>query len=152
MMNTPGLDHQRSRTALRTVKLLISCHLGVSVVTILAIGLLRKHPALVTPTVWIRAAIVVIGALLMTTFASRAAHGASRAYLRLRIMSAVMVVAIAVVIAIPGSIPLWMKTEQGFCGVLLLCVVFFANGKHLRSSFATRSMNAPAMPSRPAEN
>jgi hypothetical protein len=64
-------------------------------------------------------------------------RGTSRAYLRLRIVSTVTVVAIAVTIALPGTFPLWMKIEQGFCGLLLLGVVFLANGKLMRSMFAT---------------
>jgi hypothetical protein len=49
-----------------------------------------------------------------------------------------MLVAIAVIIALPGTFPLWMKIEQGVCGLLLLGVVLVVNGKHLRSAFATR--------------
>jgi hypothetical protein len=39
--------------------------------------------------------------------------------------------------AIPGDFPLWMKLEQGVCGLLLLGVVATVNGKHLRSVFAS---------------
>ena len=137
-MNTLSLDHPRSRMALRTVKLLVGCHLGISVLTLVAIILLRSHPTLVTPAVWTRATIVVATALAMTTFAAGTARGTSRAYLRLRIVSAVMVVAIAVIVTLPGTLPLWMKIEQGSCGLLLIGVVFLVNGKHMRSLFAAR--------------
>ena len=137
-MNTLSLDHPRSRTALRTVKLLVSCHLGISVLTLVAIIVLRNHPTLVTSAVWTRAILLAASAALMTTFATRTARGASRAYLRLRIVSAVMVVAIAGNITLPGTFPLWMKIEQSFCGLLLLGVVFLVNGKHMRSLFAAR--------------
>jgi hypothetical protein len=49
-----------------------------------------------------------------------------RAYLRLRIVSTVMLVAIAVILAIPGDFPLWLKVEQAICGLLLLGVVIKA--------------------------
>jgi len=46
-----------------------------------------------------------------------------------------MLVAIVVIIALPGTFPLWMKFEQGVCGLLLLGVALIVNGKHLRSVF-----------------
>ena len=76
--------------------------------------------------------------LLMTLFARRAACGASRMYLRLRLVSAIMVVAIVAIIAVPGAFPVWMKIEQGACGILLIGVVAIVNSKPVRSLFADR--------------
>jgi hypothetical protein len=126
------------RTALRGIKLLVGCYLGISVLALVAIVWFRDDPALVTDTVWVRGTIVVATALLMLTFAAGTARGGRGAYLRLRIASAVMVVAIAVLVALPGFLPVWMRIEQTVCGVLLLGVVVLVNGKRLRSSFATR--------------
>jgi FtsH-binding integral membrane protein len=135
-MNTQSLDRPRSQPALRTVTLLVGCYLGISVLALAAIVVLRNNAAAVNSAVWIRGIVVVASAFLMITFAARAARGSSRAYLRLRIVSAVMVLAIAVIIALPGTFPLWMKIEQGICGLLLIGVVVIVNGKQLRSSFA----------------
>jgi hypothetical protein len=74
----------------------------------------------------------------MLAFAAGTARGRRRAYLRLRIASGLMVVAIAVLVALPGFLPVWMRTEQGVCGLVLLGVVVIANGRHLRSVFAAR--------------
>ena len=54
-----------------------------------------------------------------------------------------MMVAIAFIIALPGTFPLWMKIEQGACGLLLIGllligVVAIANGKHMQSLFAAK--------------
>ena len=49
---------------------------------------------------------------------------------------AATVVAIAAIIALPGTFPLWMKIEQGACGLLLASVVVTVNGSRLRSLFA----------------
>jgi hypothetical protein len=65
------------------------------------------------------------------------ARGRRRAYLRLRIASALMVVSIAALVALPGLLPAWMRIEQSVCGLLLAGVVVIANGKRLRSMFAT---------------
>ena len=111
-------------------------YLGLSVLTLVAAFLLRHHSSIVTDAVWIRGTIVLASALLMGAFATRAARGSRRAYLRLRIASAAMVVAIAVIVSLPGLFPAWMRIEQGVCGVLRLGVVVIANGRRLRSAFA----------------
>ncbi|HEX4703919.1 MAG TPA: hypothetical protein VH352_17455, partial [Pseudonocardiaceae bacterium] len=102
--------------ALRGVRLLVSGYLGISVLTLVAIVLLHNHTSLVNSAVWVRGTIVVLSSLLAYAFTVRAARGSRRAYLRLRIVSAAMVVAIAVIIALPGTFPVWMKIEQGVCG------------------------------------
>jgi hypothetical protein len=132
------LNQLRSQTALRNVQLLVGSYLGLSVLTLIAIVLLRNDDALVTPAVWVRGTIVVASALLTAFFAARMAQGSRGGYIGLRLESAIMFVAIAVIIALPGLFPLWMKIEQGVCGLLLLGVVVLVNGTLLRSAFATR--------------
>ncbi len=122
--------------AFRSIRRLIAGYLVLSALTMVAVVLLRNHQSMVTPAVWVRSVIVVASAAVMTAFASRAAGGHARSYLRLRLVSAIMVVAIVVIIAIPGDFPVWLKIEQGACGLLLLGVVLIANSKHLRSMFA----------------
>ncbi|GHO62502.1 hypothetical protein KSC_013940 [Ktedonobacter sp. SOSP1-52] len=132
------LNHPQSQTAFRNVKLLVGCYLGLSMLTLVAIVLLRDNTAIVTPAVWVRGTIVVASALLTTFFAAQMARGSRGGYLRLRLVSAIMLVAIVVIIALPGTFPLWMKIEQGVCGLLLLGVVVVVNSKHLRSTFTTK--------------
>jgi hypothetical protein len=130
------LNHPRSLTAFRGLKRLVGVYLGISVLTVVAIILLRHHASIVNAAVWIRGTIVVASALVMFAITVRAARGSHNAYRRLRIISGAMVVAIAVIIALPGTFPVWMKVEQGVCGLILIGVVAIANGKHLRSLFA----------------
>ena len=132
------LDQLRSQATFRSVKLLVGCYLGLSVLTLVAIFLLRNNSAIVTSPVWVRGTIVTASALLTTLFAIQMARGSRSGYLRLRIVSAIMLVAIVTIIMLPGLFPLWMKIEQGICGLLLLGVVVVVNSKHLRSAFATR--------------
>lgn len=129
---------QRPPAALHAVKLLVGGYLVLSVLTLAAAVLLRHHASIVTDAVWVRGTIVVASALLMTAFTLRAARGSRRAYLRLRITSAAMVVAIAVIVTLPGLFPVWMRIEQGICGLLLLGVVVLANRRRLRSVFAAK--------------
>jgi hypothetical protein len=135
-MNTVSLDHPRSRRAFRAVKLLVGGYLAVSVATLTAIVLMRNEHTLVNAAVWIRGTIVVASALVMISFAVRAARGSASAYRRLRIVSAAMVVAIAVIISLPGTFPAWMKIEQAVCGALLVAVAVIANSRLVRSLFA----------------
>jgi hypothetical protein len=130
------LNQPRTGAAFRNLRLLVSAYLGLSVLSLLAIVLLRNNAADVNSAVWTHGTIVLASASLTFAFTVRAARGSRRAYLRLRIVSAVMVVAIAVIVAIPGDFPLWMKIEQGVCGLILLAAAVIVNSKHMRSVFA----------------
>jgi len=127
----------RNMTAFRNAKRLVGAYAGISALTLVLIALLRNHSSLVNSAVWTRGSIVAGTSLLMLSFTIRAARGARMAYLRLRIASAIMLVAIAVIISLPGSFPVWMKVEQAVCGLILIGVVSLVNGKRLRSLFAT---------------
>ncbi|MFI1159085.1 hypothetical protein [Streptomyces sioyaensis] len=135
-MSEENLQHPYSLAAFRSTKLLVGSYLALSVLTLVAIALLRSDTALVNDAVWIRGSIVVASASLMFICALQTARGSRGAYRRLRIISGVMVAAIAAIIALPGAFPLWMKIEQGVCGLLLIGVLVIVNGRHLRGVFA----------------
>jgi hypothetical protein len=130
------LEQPQSRSAFRTVRMLVGGYLGLSVLTLVAIFLMRDNKTMVTDAVWVRATIVVASALLTLSFAVRAARGSRRAFLRLRIVSGVMLVAIVVIVVLPGAFPVWLRIEQGVCGLVLAGVVLVVNGRHLRTLFA----------------
>ncbi|WP_217651693.1 hypothetical protein [Mangrovactinospora gilvigrisea] len=88
----------------------------------IAAYLMRGHHDLVTANVWVRGIIVAATSLLMYSFAVWAAKGSARALLRLRITATAMVGVIAVIVALPGFLPTWMRIEQSACGLLLLGV------------------------------
>jgi hypothetical protein len=141
IMNTQSLapehlHYPHSLKAVQRVRLLVGCYLGISVLTMAAVVLLRNNTAIVTPAVWVRGTIVVASAGLSTFFAGQMARGSRGGYLRLRLVSAIMLAAIVAIIALPGTFPLWLKLEQGICGLFLLGVVLIVNGKQLRSTFA----------------
>jgi hypothetical protein len=138
--STPAaaLDHPRTAAAFRKIKLLVGGYLGISALAVVAIVLLRHHSAEVNSAVWTHGIIVAASALVAFAVTVRAARGSRGAYRRLRVISAVVVVTIGVIIALPGSFPLWMKAEQGVAGLLMIGVAVLVNGSHLRSLFAAK--------------
>lgn len=131
------VNHLRTLAALRNVKLLVGGYLVISLLTLAAIILLHNTIAGMAPvSVWVRGIIVVVHAGVTLGFTARMARGSRAGFILLRITSAGMLVAIAVILAIPGDFPLWFKVEQGVCGALLLGVVMLLFGKRMRSVFA----------------
>ncbi|MFE6052665.1 hypothetical protein ACFQ6N_18070 [Kitasatospora sp. NPDC056446] len=135
-MTSTDLHHPDTRRAFRTVRRFVFAYLGLSVATLAVAFVLRDHPSLVTSGVWVRGAIVVASAAVTLLLTVRASRGDRGAYRRLRIISSVMIVAIATIIVLPGLFPVWMKIEQGLCGLALLGVAAVVNGRHLRTLFA----------------
>jgi hypothetical protein len=128
----------RTTTALRTTTILVAAYAALSVVTLVAVILLRNNPNIVNVAVWIRGCFAAASGLTLTLFAIGAARGSRPAFRRVRIISAVIVVAIAAIILLPGTFPLWMKIEQGVCELLLIGVVILVNRRHVRAQFATQ--------------
>jgi hypothetical protein len=121
--------------ALRPVQRLTAAYLAVSLLGVVAIVLLRDHHSLVNTTVWIRGVVVAAASLVTCALAARAAQGSAGAFRRLRIVSIAMVVAVAVIVSIPGLIPVWMRVEQVVCGLLLLGVVGLTSRPATRATF-----------------
>jgi hypothetical protein len=131
-----AFDHPRTAAAFRKVKLLAGGYFAISALALVAIVLLRHHSAEVNSAVWTHGILVAAGAGVVFGLALRAARGSRGAYRRLRIASAAVVVAIAVIIALPGGFPLWMKAEQGVAGLFMIGIAVLVNRGHLRSLFA----------------
>ena len=64
------LNHPRRLTAFRGLKRLVGVYLGISVLTYVAIVLLRHQASIVNAAVWIRGTIVVASALVMFAITS----------------------------------------------------------------------------------
>ena len=135
---TPAVLDATHGSTFRTVKALVAGYFGVSVATVAAVALLAGDATMVNQTVWTRTVIVLLSSALMFSMVVRAAKGVRRSFLRLRLTSGAMVIAIAVLISLPGLLPLWIKIEQGCCGLLLLGVVALVNSKALRAAFAAK--------------
>ncbi|GAA5170030.1 MULTISPECIES: hypothetical protein [Amycolatopsis] len=116
------------RRAFRTLKWLAGAYLSLGVLALAAIVLLRGDPAQVNDAVWTRALIVLITAVVLVLLTNRAARGSAGALRRLRIIAVVVPVAIAVLVALPGLFPLWMRLEQGLCGLVMVGYAIVVHG------------------------
>jgi hypothetical protein len=134
----PSTTQPGTAAVFRKIKLLTGGYLAISALAVGAIALMRNHPAEVNSSVWTHGIVVAASALGAFIVANLAARGHRGAYRRLRILSVVVVVAIAVIIALPGSFPLWMKAEQGVAGLLMAGVAVLANSRQARSLFAAK--------------
>src|SRR4051794_32991349 len=95
------------------VKRLIIAYVLLCLAAVAGIVALRDDPALVTPAVWGRGTLAAASAVLIGAFTLRAARGSRPAFRRLRIASAIVLIAIAVIVALPGGFPAWFRVEQG---------------------------------------
>jgi hypothetical protein len=137
VMDTVTIE-SRGTTALRTTTVLVGGYLVLSVLTLVAAVLLRNDAAIITIAVWIRGCFAAASGAVLLALAIRASRGSAPAYRRVRIISAVIVVAITVIILLPGTFPLWMKIEQGVCELLLIGVVVIVNRRNVRALFSAR--------------
>ncbi|MEN8600422.1 hypothetical protein [Microbacterium rhizosphaerae] len=108
---------------LAIARALVASYIALSLLALVVLGILSAvAPDQAGAAAWIRASIVAATGILMFVFATQAVRGSSQGLLRWRVVVIVMVVAIAVVVSIPGLLPLWFVIEQIVCGLLLLAV------------------------------
>lgn len=122
--------------AASAIKMFVGGYLAISLGAIVALAMLHGKQA--TREAWVHGYIVAATSLLMAAFARGTVRGKARAYLRLRITSTIMIVAIAVTTAIPGDFPAWMKVEQIVCGLLLIGLALALNRQNTKVFFSTK--------------
>ncbi len=138
---TDSLSHSRTgadlarRTAFRPVLILLAGFLVVSAVMEAVLIVLTTTRGAIDSAVWTRCSLVLGSSIILLLFAVRAARGARRSWLRVRIISPIVVTAVVVVVAIPGFLPDWVRLEQGVCGALVLGVVILVNRPRARALF-----------------
>lgn len=85
--------------------------------------------------IWIRCTLVLGSALILLLFAISAFRGSRPAWVRIRIISPIVVVAVVVIVSIPGFLPDWVRVEQAICGALVLPVAILVNRPLMRAVF-----------------
>jgi hypothetical protein len=127
-----------AQAQLRRVALLAAGYFAISLASVAAIVLHRLDHVAVGGSVWTHGIIVAATAVMPLSTAILAGRGNRGAYRRLRIGSVVLVAAVLVIVALPGSFPLWMKLTESLGAVLMAAIAVTVNGRTLRSEFRQR--------------
>lgn len=121
--------------AFRPVIVLLVAFLAVSAAMIAVLVSLSVSGNPVEPAVWIRCSLVFGSSIVLLLIAGRAAKGSRPALTRLRIIAPVVVIAVAVIVSIPGFLPGWVRIEQAACGLIVLPVAILVNLPRTRVHF-----------------
>lgn len=89
--------------------------------------------------VWSRCSAVLASSIVLLLLTVGAARGSRTAWIRVRIISVVVVLAVIVIVSIPGFLPPWVRLEQGVCGGLVLPVAILVNLTRTRALFPKRA-------------
>ncbi|MFG1957440.1 hypothetical protein [Nonomuraea sp. NPDC049028] len=131
--NHPGIQR-----AFGKAKILVAVYGALSAAVLITVAILAITGHTVTSFMWGRSAGVLASAAVtywLTVLAARGARGARGAFLRVRIISIVMPVAIIGVDLIPGVTTAWFAMLQATCALAIAAVAFIVNGSRLRAAF-----------------
>jgi hypothetical protein len=123
---------------LRRVRLFCGAYLAVSLAAVAALVLHRYDHVAAGASAWTHGIIVAAAALASFSASILAGRGRRGAFIRLRVMSVALVLAVIVIAALPGSFPLWMKLAEVLGAALMAVVAVTVNGSTLRAHFARR--------------
>jgi hypothetical protein len=141
-------DSLRSR--FRPVLVLLAAFLLVSAAMEAVLITRSVSGTAVDGSVWVRCSLVLASAITVLLLAIAAARGSRLAWIRARIIAPVVVIAVVVIVSIPGFLPDWVRIEQGVCGLLVLPAAIILNlrgtsalfPKTAAASTVTRARNA----------
>jgi peptidoglycan/LPS O-acetylase OafA/YrhL len=119
---------------LRRVRRLTAAYLAVSLAAVAALALHAGGNG----SAWVHGIIVAATAIGTFSASILAGRGQRGAFMRLRIFSVVLVVAVIVIAALPGDFPVWMKLAELLGAALMAVVAVTVNGPTLRAHFKRR--------------
>ena len=120
---------------LRRIKSLVTVYCAFSAVVLVVVVILSVMGHAVSGFMWGRSAGMLTSALAAYWLTGLAQGGSRPAYLRVRIISVVVPIAVVALDSIPGALPLWFAALQIAGALALLPAAFIANGRKLRSAF-----------------
>jgi hypothetical protein len=135
------LDTAR-RATLRPVLILLGCFVTLSAALLGFLAVLAAVGIGADIASWVRGSFVLASSVLLLVFGVSASRGSRSALLRLRIIAPIVLVAIVVIVSIPGLLPDLVRLEQAVCGALVLPVAIIANLPRTRALFPAKAANA----------
>jgi len=135
-------DSLRSR--FRPVLILLAGFLVVSAAMEAVLVAQSAAGTAVDSAIWVRCSLVLASSIVLLLLAIAAARGNRRAWIRIRIISPIVVVAVVVIVSIPGFLPDWVRIEQGVCGALVLPAAILLNLPRIAALFPKSTGRAAA--------
>ncbi|WP_066951300.1 hypothetical protein [Microtetraspora fusca] len=129
------LDRPRTRRAFGKVKILVAAYGALGAAVLITVAILAITEQTATSFMWGRSAGVLASAAVTYWLTVLASRGARWAYLRVRVISIVMPIAIIGVDMIPGICPAWFAMMQAACALAIAAAAFIVNGSGLRAAF-----------------
>jgi hypothetical protein len=131
---SPSLAAER-RSAFRPALILLAAFIVVSLAMEAVLVVQSVAGISIDGAIWTRCSLVLASSIVLFLLAFGAARGSRPAWIRLRIVSIVVVVAVAVIVSIPGFLPDWVRIEQAVCGALVLPVAIVLNLRRMAALF-----------------
>ncbi|GAA3597747.1 hypothetical protein GCM10022419_096340 [Nonomuraea rosea] len=131
------VGHPHLRQAFGRTKASVAAYGAFSVAVLVVVVLLSVTGSEVTSFMWGRTGGMVASAVVTYWLTVRAARGARWAYVRVRVISVVVPIAIVAIDAIPGALPAWFVAMQLAGALALVPAAFVVNGARLRAAFST---------------
>ena len=125
--------------AFRPILILLSGFLAVSAAMEVFLIVETLNGNGIDIAVWIRCSLVLGSSIVLLLIALFAARGSRASWRRLSIISPIVVVAVIVIVSIPGFLPDWVRVEQAVCGLLVLPVAILVTLPRTRALFAERA-------------
>jgi hypothetical protein len=135
MKTTDHLTHPGTQRAFGKAKIFIAAYGALSAAVLITVAILAITGHTVTSFMWGRSAGVLASAAVTYWLTVLAARGARGAYLRVRVISIVMPLAIVGVDLIPGATTAWFAMLQATCALAIAAAAFIVNGSRLRAAF-----------------
>jgi hypothetical protein len=98
--------------------------------------------------VWTRCSLVLASSIVRLLLTIAASRGSRNAWIRARIITLIVVVAVIVIVSIPGFLPDWVRIEQGVCGALVLPVAIMLNLPSTAALYPTAAAATAATPAK----
>ncbi|WP_326824993.1 hypothetical protein [Streptosporangium sp. NBC_01756] len=129
------VNHPHTQQAFGRVKKLVAAYGALSVAVLIVVVILSVMGREVTSFMWGRTGGMFASAVVtywLTVLASRGARGA---YVRVRIISVIVPIAIIAIDSIPGALPPWFVAMQIAGALTLVPAAFIVNRSELRAAF-----------------
>ncbi|MFJ6217260.1 hypothetical protein ACIQGZ_28595 [Streptomyces sp. NPDC092296] len=125
----------RTHRAFGRTKTLVAAYGALSAAVLVTVVVLAVTGHTVTSFMWGRSAGVLASAAVTYWLTARAARGARWAYLRVRVISVAVPIAIIAIDTTLGALPPWFVATQAACALPMAAAAFIVNGPTLRTAF-----------------